>query len=102
MNLFLDIFQDKKFENNDIYADYLPMIEKLATIVFDKMDIASATFSIFIRLYKTYWNFKENHQLVSIVRNAILRSKIQTYVKGIKDRLEKENEKEKAVGISLI
>lgn len=102
MNLFIDIFQDKKFENNDIYADHLPMIEKLTMVVFEKMDVASAPFSVFIRLYKTYWNFRENHQLVVIVRNAALRSKIQAYVKGIKDRLEREDEKQKVVGISLI
>lgn len=71
------------------------MIEKLVNIVFDKMDIGSQStqFSIFIRLYKTYWNFRENHHLVIIARNATLRNKIQAYVKVIKDKLERENEK---------
>lgn len=80
------------------------MIEKLTTILFEKMDIAIAStkFSDFIRLYKTYWNFRENHQLVAIARNPTLRSKIQTFVKGIKEKLEREDEKQKVIGISLI
>lgn len=80
------------------------MIEKLTTVLFEKMDVStgSTPFYVFIRLYKTYWNFRENPHLVVIARNPTLRSKIQTFVKGIEDKLKKEDEKQKVIGISLI
>lgn len=54
---------------------------------------ASTPFNVFIRLYKTYWNFRENHHLVGIARNPTLRSKIQAFARGIRDKIERENER---------
>jgi hypothetical protein len=67
--LFLDIFQEKKFENNNVYEKQLPSILNLSNLLFQQMDIDSAPFALFIRLFKTYWNFRENHQLVTIIRS---------------------------------
>lgn len=94
IKLFLDAFKDKKFESNNIYDKQMPDIMKLSKALFSAMDIASLSFEEFITLFKTYWNFRENRQLISIVNQPALIEKIKTYMSYVafKSKFEKSSE----------